>query len=89
MKTIFNFQLSIFNCLLLLALLPTGHLAAQTNHDINTGGNLVISGDGTYTITGTGSATNNTITVQSGVTAHITLNGVNIDVSGTEYACAF
>ena len=51
--------------------------------------NVIISSNGTYTITGTGAVTANTIRVNSGITAYITLNGVNIDVSNTNYACAF
>jgi hypothetical protein len=47
---------------------------------------LTITDNGTYTITGT--TTTNTIKVNSGVNANITLNGVNIDVSGTSEACA-
>ncbi len=52
-----------------------------------TAGNVVISADGDYTITGT--TTTNTITVNSGVNANITLSNVSIDVSGTEGAAAF
>ncbi|MDR1335951.1 MAG: hypothetical protein LBK22_03870 [Tannerella sp.] len=50
---------------------------------------LTITASGAYTITGTGSATTNRVVVQSGVTAGITLNGVNIDVGGSSGACAF
>ena len=60
------------------------------------GGSALVEYDGDYTITQTGSTTANTITVVGG-THTITLNGVNIDVSGMhdgdnakkENACAF
>jgi hypothetical protein len=54
-------------------------------------GILTITNNGTYTITmGSGvSSTTNSIVVAPEVTASITLNGVNIDVSGVEYAAAF
>ncbi len=57
-----------------------------TNYDVSTG-NVVISADGDYTITGT--TTSNTITVESGVNATITLNNVNIDVSSNYETAAF
>jgi uncharacterized repeat protein (TIGR02543 family) len=50
-------------------------------------GNITIATDGAYTITGT--STTYTVKVNSGVTATITLNGVSIDVSATDNACAF
>ena len=60
------------------------------------GGSALVEYDGDYTITQTGSTTANTITVVGG-THTITLNGVNIDVSGKhdganaekKNACAF
>ncbi|MDR0768312.1 MAG: hypothetical protein LBE71_00125, partial [Dysgonamonadaceae bacterium] len=61
---------------------------AQT-FNINTGSNIVITANGTYTITGTGSPTTHTIKVNPGVVADITLENVNIDVSGITNACAF
>jgi phage-related protein len=48
-------------------------------------GDVTITADGTYTITGTGRRTSNRIVVESGVTADITLNGVNISTDN----CAF
>jgi uncharacterized repeat protein (TIGR02543 family) len=53
------------------------------------GGVLTITGNGTYTINGTSSATIARIVVASGVNADITLLGVNIDMSDTSDACAF
>jgi hypothetical protein len=50
---------------------------------------LTITANGTYTINGTGEATTNRIVVSAGGTKNITLDGVNIDVSGTNNACAF
>jgi hypothetical protein len=55
-------------------------------------GILTITGDGTYTIamrSGVSGPTTDRIVVASGVNAAITLNGVNIDVSGIDDACAF
>ncbi len=62
--------------------------SAATEYNINEG-SVTITEDGDYIISGTGEATTNTITVESGISANITLNGVNIDVSATENACAF
>jgi hypothetical protein len=62
--------------------------AQAQNFNINAG-SVTITTNGTYTITGTGEPTTNTITVNSGVDADITLENVNIDVSGIENACAF
>lgn len=56
------------------------------------GGVLTITSNGSYTIsmsTPGAITTDNRIVVSNGVTVDITLNGVNIDVSGTEDACAF
>ena len=53
---------------------------------------LTISQNGTYIISmrdGVSNTTLNKITVASGVTADITLSGVQIDVSGTSNYCAF
>ncbi|MDR2041274.1 MAG: hypothetical protein LBP98_03025 [Tannerella sp.] len=50
---------------------------------------LTITANGEYTVTGTGSPTTNRIAVQSGKNVRITLQDVNIDVSGTNDACAF
>ncbi len=68
---------------LVVGLMPNNVLtvrAATTAHDISTG-SLEISSNGDYTITG--STTSNTVTVKSGVTANVTLNGVKIDCSNT------
>ena len=58
-----------------------------------TGNALTITQNGTYAIGMTSAGTTTTtdrIAVQSGLTnVNITLNGVSIDVSGTQYACAF
>jgi uncharacterized repeat protein (TIGR02543 family) len=63
---------------------------AQTQtFNINTGSNIVITANGTYTISGNGSPTTHTIKVDSDVVADITLENVNIDVSGITNACAF
>lgn len=50
---------------------------------------IIISADGDYRIYGTGTSTANTIVVNTGVTANIMLDSVNINVSGTSEACAF
>jgi hypothetical protein len=75
----------ILLCCLLLA---AGTGARAQTYNINSG-NVNITANGTYTINGTGVATTNRIVVSSGVEANITLNNVNIDVSGTSRACAF
>jgi uncharacterized repeat protein (TIGR02543 family) len=66
-----------------------GTLGTNYTYAANT---LTITADGTYTISmatpGTPTTTDR-IVVQSGVTATITLNGVSIDMSETDYACAF
>ncbi|MBO5383473.1 MAG: hypothetical protein J6A30_04150, partial [Ruminococcus sp.] len=56
--------------------------SAATEYNINEG-SVTISADGDYIISGTGEATTNTITVESGIIANITLAGVNIDTSST------
>jgi uncharacterized repeat protein (TIGR02543 family) len=62
--------------------------AQAQNFNINAG-SVTIEAAGTYRISGNGSATSNTIKVDSGVVADITLENVNIDVSGITNACAF
>jgi len=52
-------------------------------------GPVTISADGDYRIYGTGVSTTNTIVINTGVTAHIVLDDININVSGTSDACAF
>jgi hypothetical protein len=55
-------------------------------------GLLTITGDGTYTIAmagGVGVSNYDRIVVNPGVSADITLNGVNIDLSGIGSTCAF
>jgi hypothetical protein len=52
------------------------------------GATLTITDDGTYTINSSG-PTINTIKVSGGVEAYITLDNVDIDVSGIPDACAF
>jgi hypothetical protein len=52
-------------------------------------GPVMISANGDYRIYGTGVSTANTIVVNTGVTANIVLDNVNINVSGTSGACAF
>jgi len=57
-----------------------------------TNGILTILSNGIYTIgmrSGVNSTTTNRIVVASGVTADITISGVNINVSGTSSTCAF
>ncbi|MDR0769412.1 MAG: hypothetical protein LBE71_05870, partial [Dysgonamonadaceae bacterium] len=51
-----------------VCLLCLSQAQAQT-FNINTGSNIVITANGTYTITGNGSPTINTIKVNSGVVA--------------------
>lgn len=65
-----------------------GALNTDYTYENNT---LTITTSGTYTITGngTGTATTDKIVIADGVTANVTLNNVNIDVSGTSNACAF
>ena len=52
-------------------------VSAETVYNINDSA-VTISTDGDYIITGDGTVTANTITVESGVSANITLDGVNI-----------
>lgn len=52
------------------------------------GGVLTIWG-GNVTVEGTGAPTTNTIVVAKDKSANVTLKNVNIDVSGTDNACAF
>ena len=68
------FSLLLALCLV-VGLLPTSALAAETSHDISTS-TLTITQDGSYTVTGT--TTTNRIVVYENVTATVTLNGVNI-----------
>ena len=71
-----------------LFLLPEKAEAATYDAEYNiNSGSVTISSAGNYRIYG--STTTNTITVAYGITATITLDGVNINVSGTENACAF
>ena len=65
---------------LLVGLLPTSAWAAENEHNISTS-TLTISQNGSYTVTGTTSS--NRIIVNSGVTATVILNNVNI--TGTAY----
>ena len=67
----------------------TGAEDPAVTYDLSEG-SVTISTDGTYIITQSDStATTNNITVEAGVNADITLSGVNIDVSGQDYVCAF
>ena len=50
---------------------------------------VTITKSGDYVITGTGEAAANRVVVDTGVVANITLENVNIDVSGATDACAF
>ena len=60
---------------------------AETSYDV-TNGNVEITEAGDYKITGTTSS--NTVVVNaSGQEVNITINGLNIDVSETNKACAF
>ncbi|MBP1547990.1 MAG: carbohydrate-binding domain-containing protein [Oscillospiraceae bacterium] len=52
-------------------------VSAETVYNINDSA-VTISADGDYTIKGNGTETTNTITIESGVSANITLDGVNI-----------
>jgi hypothetical protein len=84
MKSINNILAAIF-----LAVFCSCNATAQTYHNINTSGSITISTNSTYIIEGDGSVTANTIKVNSGVVANVTINDVNIDVSGIANACAF
>ena len=72
------FSLLLTLCLV-VGLLPTSALAAETSHDISTG-TLTITQDGSYTVTGT--TTTNRIVVGENVTATVTLN--NVTITGVE-----
>ncbi|MEA4932263.1 MAG: hypothetical protein VB071_01530, partial [Lawsonibacter sp.] len=84
---------------MVLTLLPTAALAAGTTNiygdftvtfdgaEPTYDSNTLTLGSGTYTISG--ATTAGKIVVTTGATANITLNVVDIDVSGTESACAF
>jgi len=92
--------LSILSFILILTLLtgfamavPAGHFEITPATGWTYAGNvLTIETNGAYTITmaaGVTSTTTDRIVVASGVTAHITLDNVSIDRSGTSGACAF
>jgi hypothetical protein len=66
--------------ILALLLWTAGGSAWAQSFNINDG-SVTITADGTYTITGTGTETGNSIKVNSGVTADITLENVNISRS--------
>ena len=80
---------------------PTGDVTVDGLTITTTGGEPVrldtdgqiLLGDGTYTVSGTWSGTpaadRSALKVPDGKTAHVTLAGANIDVSGTSDACAF
>jgi uncharacterized repeat protein (TIGR02543 family) len=76
--------------LMVLGLFPIAPISVRANtvHNINAG-NVTISASGDHTINGNGTATTNRIVVNSGVTANITLNNVNVDVNATANAIAF
>lgn len=59
-----------------------GTLDTEYTYDANTK-TLTISTNGTYTITGTGVATQDKIVIADGVTANVTLDNVNVDVGGS------
>jgi len=81
-------QVDITPCVQLQAELDAANVPEPLADNLDvSAGDVVISADGDYTITG--STTTNTITVNAGVTANITLSGVNIDVSATSDAAAF
>ena len=70
--------------------LPGNASAGSYDKEYNiAAGSVTIEADGNYRIYGNGSSTTNTIKVEYGVSATITLDNVNIDVSETESACAF
>lgn len=69
----------------------TGAIDNPVLWNLSTDGTLIIgSGNNNnyYVVTSSGQTTN-TIRVQGGITANITLDGVNIDVSGINDVCAF
>ncbi|MDR2361100.1 MAG: hypothetical protein LBD85_07515, partial [Oscillospiraceae bacterium] len=75
--------------LLAVVLISVPPARAVANYDVSSG-NVVINSNGDYTITGT--TTQYTIKVNSGVTATITLNNVDIDLYepyNVSAACAF
>jgi hypothetical protein len=74
----------IFAAVLLTAVYGGSALADDYNVS---NGNVVITTSGPHTITGNTSTY--TITVNSGITADITLDNVNIDVHNSDGACAF
>lgn len=57
------------------------------SYDTASGVLNILGGD--VTVEGTGAATTNTIVVAKDKSANVTLRNVNIDVSGTDNACAF
>ncbi|MDR0841398.1 MAG: hypothetical protein LBN26_08480 [Christensenellaceae bacterium] len=84
---------------MICALLPSAAFAQSGDGHIDLTDSATPSGTGwtysggVFTVTGdvtiSGATTTNRVVVQSGVTANITLDGVSINVSGTNNACAF
>ncbi|MCL2455970.1 MAG: InlB B-repeat-containing protein, partial [Defluviitaleaceae bacterium] len=88
MKRIISVFIAVLMVLGLVPIAPPVLVRANTVHNIQTG-NVTITASGDHTINGTGTATTNRIVVNSGVTANITLNNVNVDVNATTNAIAF
>lgn len=61
--------------------------SSNFSFDMASGVLTILGGD--VTVEGTGAATTNTIVVAKDKSANVTLKNVNIDVSGTDNACAF
>ena len=89
MKRIMGLFLALAVFMGCLSLNPIASYAEENTFNINAG-SVNITKSGNYTINGTGRATPNTISVTgSNITAKITLNNVNIDVSNQSYNAAF
>ncbi len=83
-------RLFIVMAISITALFALGITASAATESFNINeGPVTITADGDYIISGTGETTTNTITVESGVSANITLSGVNIDVSSQSDTAAF
>ncbi|MBQ6942931.1 MAG: hypothetical protein IJN43_01250 [Ruminococcus sp.] len=65
-----------------------GTYGTDYTYDEDTGTLTVLTNEA-IKIEGTGSATTDKIKIDDGITANVTIKNVNIDVSDTDYACAF
>ncbi|UOO38035.1 S-layer homology domain-containing protein [Oscillospiraceae bacterium CM] len=88
-KKVLSWLLAVSMVLSIFGSVPlTASAASYTEYNIEAGA-VIISANGDYRIYGTGASTANTIVVNTGVTANIVLDDININVSGTSNACAF